>query len=1125
MNPSSSSGQYEPYNNNVESDRSCCFATRETNWSKMPDRRIYPLIQDDSLPDNSIQTSKYTWLTFLPINLWEQFSQLANVYFLFIAYVQTIPGVSITRQLPVMLIPLTIIMTTSALKSLFEDNKRHKSDNEENNRSTLVYRTNNFVEESWKNLLVGDIIKVVKNQPLPADIVLLRSSDPKGRCFVETKSLDGETNLKVKYSNKEISRYYGDVFDRNSSITVDYDRPNPYLYHFKGTVTINNEKISIDYSNFLLRGSSLKNTDFVYGLVVYTGHETKIMLNSTNAKPKQSKVDKKISTMVFITFMILVSFCTFTAFYSRIGLQMNRNASYYLHLRNYTAPFVRDILLRLGNWILIFNNFVPISMFLTLELVRFIQASVMASDKKMLTGDIEPSVQSSNLNEEIGQVEYMFSDKTGTLTSNQMVFKKISVNGVIYGGLRDYLSLRDSSEIERYDLNNGSGVTNVDFKDPNFLNILNSPRHQEYENIYEMLLAQAICHTVIIEQEKGSTGYSASSPDELALVNFAKYCQFEYQGTDENNIMRVQVAGVHQKIFQVLNVFEFSSDRKRMSVIVRDENNQIRLYTKGADSIIYERLAQSTSLRLKESTSFSLKCFGDEGLRTLVYSSRVLSEDEYAAWARQYHEASTSMVDREEKMEALQAEIEKDLRLLGATGIEDKLQDQVPETIQFIFDAEIKLWVLTGDKVETARSIGKSCGLIRQSMREILVATENVEELERVFHEALHENGEDYFIMVTGEALLFLSKPQNKELHDEFAKIAIKARTVLACRVSPKQKQEVVELVRKLKPAAITLAIGDGANDVNMITAAHVGVGIKGKEGLQAARASDFCFGEFKHLKRLVFLYGREYYRKNTSVVFYNFYKNMILVLPQFWYGFTNIFSGQTLYETFLNQFFHTLFAFLPIILYAIHDQQHSDKIFEKIPKLYDLGRKDQIFTYNGFLKWLANGAWQAFFILTLSFILVQNISLSSSTGYLADFWLSGSLVFSIAVLNVNIKILLMSYTHNMLIHLSLFGTIALYYISLVGLSYFRQSSEYFGVWQVCLGSPLYWAACFIIVFLTNGADMMVGRSFYLTSENYNSKKKPLGSTSLSKQPLLSGEEKSFVIDDSQNTIIDNDIL
>jgi len=565
------------------------------------------------------------------------------------------------------------------------------------------------------------------------------------------------------------------------------------------------------------------------------------MLNSTKAKPKISRVERLLSKMVFLIFMIQIVFCVFTALYSRFALLANKASLYYLQFHKIDVKITVDLSLRLGNWILMFTNFVPISMMVTLEIIRFIQANMLSADEKMQTDDIAPSVQTSNLNEELGQVQYIFSDKTGTLTSNQMVFKKFSVNGAIYGNESDILSLDDIDQLPSVkQFQKPDGIVNVDFQDNNFFKILDNPRHQENQDICEMLLAQAICHTVIVEYEKGIAGYSASSPDELAIVNFAKYCGFEYLGTDEHNVMKIR-AREKELNYQVLNILEFSSDRKRMSIIVRDQDNQVHLYCKGADSIMFERISKDTPIRIRESTNYVLKAFGNEGLRTLVYASKKLDNDTYESWIQRYGEAMTSMVDREKKMEGLQAEIEKDFKLLGATGIEDKLQDQVGSTIQFISDADIKLWVLTGDKVETARSIGRSCSLIRQGMREILIEDENDEDLAQSFLEghshAKRKNSDSdpgFYIIITGETLVHLSHSvKSKELLFKFGQIALEAKTVLACRVSPKQKQEVVEMVRKMRPKAITLAIGDGANDVNMIAAAHIGVGIKGKEGLQ----------------------------------------------------------------------------------------------------------------------------------------------------------------------------------------------------------------------------------------------------------------------------------------------------
>ena len=232
---------------------------------------------------------------------------------------------------------------------------------------------------------------------------------------------------------------------------------------------------------------------------------------------------------------------------------------------------------------------------------------------------------------------------------------------------------------------------------------------------------------------------------------------------------------------------------------------------------------------------------------------------------------------------------------MGATAIEDKLQDEVGESIKLIRNTGIKVWVLTGDKIETAINIGFSCRLLEEQMRRLVVEGVSEESVGECLQEGLEvqERGsahQTYALIVSGDALIHITK--SADLSRRMLSLAARSESVLACRVSPKQKMEVVNLVRHHYPAINTLAIGDGANDVNMITAAHVGIGIRGVEGLQAARASDYSIGEFKFIAKLILYYGRESYRKNTNLIIYNFYKNMLYVLPQFWLAFFNQFSG-----------------------------------------------------------------------------------------------------------------------------------------------------------------------------------------------------------------------------------------
>ena len=343
----------------------------------------------------------------------------------------------------------------------------------------------------WRDLRVGDIVKVKKDEFFPADLIMLNSSDVKGRAFVETKNLDGETNLKNKHINENLKHVKKMIkndrniiqdnfensylhFLRNSNLQMFYEEPTNLLYVYKGYLQVRNAKASeniyedqdiktiedlsrqhsdnviqkeskinqqIDLSkksnleekNLLLRGSILRNTEFVYGVVVYCGHDTKIMMNSVKAKPKRSKLEEQLNVYIVMIFLCLVFFCSLGSFLNILWVNNFAESSKYMFLDK-KSSIVR-FFLRLGNWILIFGNLVPISLMVSLEGVKFVQAIIISKDKKLLTlkDKVYCEVQSSNLNEELGQIDFIFSDKTGTLTCNEMVFRKLVIHSNPYG--------------------------------------------------------------------------------------------------------------------------------------------------------------------------------------------------------------------------------------------------------------------------------------------------------------------------------------------------------------------------------------------------------------------------------------------------------------------------------------------------------------------------------------------------------------------------------------------------------------------------------------------------------------------------------------------------------------------
>ena len=284
--------------------------------------------------------------------------------------------------------------------------------------------------------------------------------------------------------------------------------------------------------------------------------------------------------------------------------------------------------------------------------------------------------------------------------------------------------------------------------------------------------------------------------------------------------------------YRLLNILEFTSSRKRMSVIVEDDKGNYILFCKGADSIIEKRLNLEASIHLSE-TKKHVDFFAEEGLRTLFLAKKKLSRSHYVQWNSLFEEALQKVANRDEEVARVNEMIENDLELIGSTAIEDKLQDDVAGTIRFIRQAGIKVWVLTGDKVETAINIGFSSGLLDNNMMQFMVTASEDEEIDSQLNNSLAQLAgitgmQKCALIVNGESLLKILNID--ALKQKFLQVGERVNVVLACRVSPKQKADIVQVMRDRFPTKTTLSIGDGANDVNMITTAHVGVGISGLE-------------------------------------------------------------------------------------------------------------------------------------------------------------------------------------------------------------------------------------------------------------------------------------------------------
>lgn len=721
-------------------------------------------------------------------------------------------------------------------------------------RSKQTPGTARFKREHWKDVKVGDFVRLYNGDQIPADIVILSSSDPDGACNIETKNLDGETNLKVRQA-LQCGRLVKHARDcEKTEFFIESEPPNQNLHNYSAAIRWKQrdnddpegafrERVEpIGLNNLLLRGCSLQNTEWVLGVVVFTGPETKIMLNSGDTPSKRPALARQMNYNVIPNFVILFVLCLVTGIVNGVTWASQGSWTFFEYGSYGGTPTVEGIVAFFTGLIL-FQNFVPISLYITLEIIRSCQALFIYFDIEMVYERLNmPCVPRTwNISDDVGQIEYIFSDKTGTLTQNVMEFKKCTINGVMYGEAYTEAQLgmqrREGIDVDaeaakaRKAIADGRVRTlqllrkihdnpylkdeNLTFVSPDLALDLSGRNVEQQQSIESFMVALALCHTVITEHTPGDPPqieFRAQSPDEAALVATARDCGFTVLGRNGDDLI-VNVLG-EERSYTVLNLLEFNSTRKRMSAILRMPDGTIRLFCKGADSVIYKRLARGQQQTLRKTTADHLEIFAREGLRTLCIAERILGEEEYQVWNESYDLAAAALVDRDEKLEEVSNAIEQELMLLGGTAIEDRLQDGVPDTIALLARAGIKLWVLTGDKVETAINIGFSCNLLNNDMDLIVfnIPSDKPEAAASELQKCLDKfgiTGSDeeliaarkdhsppaatHALVIDGDTLKLMLE---EELKQKFLLLCKQCKSVLCCRVSPAQKAAVVRMVK-----------------------------------------------------------------------------------------------------------------------------------------------------------------------------------------------------------------------------------------------------------------------------------------------------------------------------------------
>ena len=930
---------------------------------------------------NQEENNKYNFITFIPLVLFNQFKQFGNFFYLIMSISQFIPELKVGFMFAY-ISPLAFVICVSMAKELYDDINRRIQDKKTNSTKVEVLapieNNTNFIiiQKSAADLLVGDIIQLKKDCRVPADIIVLKTFNEANdnQAFIRTDQLDGETDWKLRKA-PGITQQMDELQYFTSHAVAECEPPSKLIYNFQGVVNYQTEegikKEALNLENTMWASTVVASMK-VIGIVIYTGKETRARMNSSSPKMKIGILDQELNKSNFYLFIIMLILSFFLA-----------------SMKGFSSKFF----FILFKYIILFCAIIPISLRVNLDVSKTYFSYVINRDKSIP----ETIARNSTIPEELGRISYVFSDKTGTLTKNEMIFKKIALEQEEFGEenfneLNTILSkdCQDDDapllDIVNMDKNNIEGPKSQESSSLEEDSLNSNPisttkkrkklRRQRNKIIRDIITSMVLCNNVTpIKDDKNpdTITYQASSPDEVALVKFAETLKMRLLARSDKEII-IKDSADHLEEFEILANFPFSSDTKRMGIILKNKKyKHIIYYLKGAENVMIKFVKKEYISFISENA----ENLATKGLRTLVLTQKIISENDFDEWNKEYKNALTAMENRKEKIAEVVSKLENNMDFLCVTGVEDLLQDEVANTIDNLRNAGMKVWMLTGDKVETATCISISAGIKSKNQSIFTIRNDEFshESKEDDIRE-LRKKLEDYRKKISIDPHIFIIDGDSLDLalnycEEDFFTTTMNAPSVVCCRCSPTQKRKIVKTIKNYTTAR-TAAVGDGGNDVAMIQEADVGIGIVGKEGLQASLAADYSIKEFKSLSVLLLWWGRISYKNTSTMANFIIHRGLIISLNQFIFSYIFYYNPVPMYSGFLSFGYSTIFTSLPSISVLL-DQDIAKINVLKFPSLYKVLLKGRELNLKSFLFWLFKSIFQAAVIMFGSFLIFKD--------------------------------------------------------------------------------------------------------------------------------------------------------